>query len=372
MKFDTAAFRARYRADIHPRYNAWLHGGFVLAFGALCIGLFWSHADNVRPWEWLAIPLAILFQNWGEYMVHKNMGHRKHGYSALFYKRHTGDHHSFFAQGQMAFETRQDWRVIFFPPWLIVVYALVTLAVWWLLSLFNSNVAALFSGAMLLGYLSYEILHACEHLPEQHPISRWPWVRQMRRLHELHHARELMHGHNFNIVFPLWDWVYGTLYWQTDDPTAVAGSARRMQHHVDIECAPEQVFAYVSSPTRWHEWHPYPVAIKGPIGSLPPGSHFDYQGGRAGALSWDVLAVLPGLRWQARATGKYGLTMVVTYDCTATPTGTRFTRTLEYRFAHWIGRTADRLVVHKRIEQDSVALLQKLGEVAQRGLPPIV
>ncbi|MDC6668187.1 SRPBCC family protein, partial [Leclercia adecarboxylata] len=184
----------------------------------------------------------------------------------------------------------------------IVVYAVATLGVWWLLSFFNGNVAALFSGAMLLGYLSYEILHACEHLPEQHPISRWPWVRQMRRLHELHHARELMHTHNFNIVFPLWDWVYGTLYWRAEAPTA--GEVRVMQHHVDISRAPAEVFAYVSCPTRWHEWHPYHVAIKGPKGSLPAGSHFEYEGGRAGALSWDVLDVQPGQRWQARARGK--------------------------------------------------------------------
>ena len=38
MQFDTTSFRARYRAGIKPGYNAWLHGGFVLLFGTLCIG----------------------------------------------------------------------------------------------------------------------------------------------------------------------------------------------------------------------------------------------------------------------------------------------------------------------------------------------
>ena len=367
MPFDTSAFRARYRAAIHPRYNAWLHGGFVLLFGAVCIGLFWSSAHNVKPWEWLDVPVALVFKNWGEYMVHKNLGHVKRSWGALFYKRHTGDHHSFFALGQMAFERMQDWRVIFFPPWLIVVFALNTLAVWWLLSLFNSNVAALFSGSMLLGYLAYEILHACEHLPPQHLISRLPWVRQMRRLHELHHARERMHTQNFNIVFPLWDWVYGTLYWEAE-PQTVSDS---MQHHVDIPRAPEQVFAYVSSPTRWHEWHPYHVAITGPEGSLPTGTCFDYVGGRAGHLSWEVIDVLPGQRWQARARGKFGLTMQVTYTCAGNDQQTRFTRTLEYRFEHWVGRIANRLFARNGIERDSVALLHKLGEVAPRMIAPI-
>ena len=36
----------------------------------------------------------------------------------------------------------------------------------------------------------------------------------MRRLHQLHHRRELMQTHSFNIVFPLMDWLKGTLYWE--------------------------------------------------------------------------------------------------------------------------------------------------------------
>lgn len=228
MKFDTTDFRQRYRAAIHPRYNAWLHAGFVLLFGALSIAFFWSHAQSVRPWEWLAIPAALVLHNWGEYTVHKNLGHQKRSYGAMFYKRHSGDHHSFFARGQMSYEYMQDWRVILFPPWLIVLFTVLIFPLWWLLATFNENIAALFCGSMLIGYLSYEIFHACEHLPASHPISRLPWIRQMRRLHELHHDRDLMQTHNFNLVFPLWDWFYATLTWQEDkaDEPEVAQKAR--------------------------------------------------------------------------------------------------------------------------------------------------
>lgn len=365
MKLDISAFRARYRSGISEHYNAWLHGGFVLAFGTICVVFFWSHAENVRPWEWLTLPVALIFHNWGEYMVHKKLGHHKRAWSALFYKRHTGDHHSFFAPRQMAYETPQDWRVIFFPPWLIVVYAVFALSVWWLLSAFNSNVAALFIGAMLLGYLSYEVFHAFEHLPATHPISRLPWVRQMRHLHEVHHARELMHHCNFNVVFPLWDWIFGTLDWQTDN----ASELRSMQHHVDIRRPPSEVMAYVSCPTRWNEWHPYQVAIKGPAGALPLGSHFKYTSERTGSLAWEVIDVVPGRLWRARARGRYGLVLCVTYECMGSDTGTRFTRSLEYHFSNWIGRMADRLFVNKRIERDSIELLRTLGEVAERVIP---
>jgi len=62
-------------------------------------------------------------------------------------------------------------------------------AVWWLLSQFDGNLAALFAGSMLLGYMSYEVVHACEHLPAEHALARLSWIRQMRRLHALHHRR---------------------------------------------------------------------------------------------------------------------------------------------------------------------------------------
>lgn len=369
MSLDTARFRARYRANIPPHYSAWLHGGFVLLFGALCIGYLWSRAGNVQPWEWLAIPMGLIFQNWGEYKVHKNLGHHKHRFSAMFYKRHTGDHHSFFTQTQMNYELKSDWRIIFFPAWLIVAFAIGVYAAWWLLGAINNNVAALFSGTLLLGYLGYEIIHACEHLPEQHPLAKLPWLRQMRTLHALHHNHELMHRYNFNIVFPLWDWLYGTLYLPTDDRAESRANMTVMQHHVDLPRPPEQVLRYLSTPTRWHEWHPYQVAIKGPAGPLATGTPFEYTGGRAGYLRWNVIDYLPGERWQAKARGKYGLMMYVTYDCTATDGGTRFTRTLEYKFTNGIGRVADRLMVRKRIEMDAIASLRKLGDVAEKVIP---
>lgn len=67
---------------------------------------------------------------------------------------------------------------------------------------------------MILGYLLYEVFHACEHLPDEHPVARLPWIRQMHRLHALHHRRELMQGRNFNIVLPLMDYLFGTLHWE--------------------------------------------------------------------------------------------------------------------------------------------------------------
>ena len=96
-------------------------------------------------------------------------------------------------------------------------------------------------GCLVLGYLTYEVFHACEHLPPSNPVTRLPWIRQMRRLHELHHRHELMQERNFNIVFPLMDYLFGTLYWEPDHaPLPLTRTPMtRMQHQIDYRRKPD-------------------------------------------------------------------------------------------------------------------------------------
>ncbi|MCP2226427.1 hypothetical protein OKW12_001835 [Pseudomonas silensiensis] len=374
MRQTTQAFRDRYRADIHPRYNPWLHGAFVLLFGVLAIGGFWSTVHQVRPLEWLTVPLTLLFFNFGVYLVHRHLGHHKKSFARMFYARHAGDHHSFFAPGHMTYDTARDWRVILFPAWLIVIHTVVfTLPAWWLLKQVNANVAGLFGGCLVLGYLMYEVFHACEHLPPDNPVTRLPWIRQMRRLHELHHRRELMQERNFNIVFPLMDYLFGTLYWEPVPAPLTSTTMTRMQHQIAIAGTPIDVLAYASTVTRWPEWHPSSLKVEGQGGPLHAGLRFEEDisaGGRAGHLSWEVNEYLPGRRWSAWARGDHGLSLVVTYECEAQGEGTRFVRTLEYQFSGLAMRITNRLLLKRRIERESAASMLALRDMAQKNLNP--
>jgi len=370
----TEAFRSRYRAAIHPRYNPWLHGAFVLLFGVLAIGAFWSSVHQVRPLEWLTVPLTLLFFNFGVYMVHRHLGHHKKRFARMFYARHAGDHHSFFTPGHMTYDGARDWRVILFPAWLIVLHTLaITLPLWWLFAQVNSNVAGLFGGCMVFGYLTYEVFHACEHLPPQNPLTRLPWIRQMRRLHELHHRREHMQERNFNIVFPLMDYLFGTLYREpeiaplTDSRTPMT----RMQHTVDIAGDPIAVLAYAATVSRWPEWHPSSLKIDGPSGALHAGARFDediHAGGREGHLRWEVTEYLPGRRWCARAQGDQGLSLRLTYECSTHNAATRFVRTLDYQFEGIGLRIANHLLLKRRIERESATSMLALRDMATRHL----
>ncbi|KAF0865984.1 SRPBCC family protein [Pseudomonas sp. LD120] len=379
MRATTQHFREQYRAAVSPRYNPWLHGGFVLGYGLLCVALLYSTLERVRPLEWLAVPVALLLFNLCIYGVHRWLGHYKQPFGRLFYARHTGDHHSFFAPGLMTYEQPKDWRVILFPAWLIVVHSLLfTLPLWALLRLWNGNVAALFASCTVIGYLAYETFHACEHLPASHPLARLPWVRQMRRLHELHHRRELMQTRNFNIVLPLMDWLFGTLYWP---PEECSGSAHgpvsstpmtRMQHQIDIPRSIAATLAYAASPRRWPEWHPSSLKVVGDEGPLFAGQGFEediHAGGRRGHLSWRVEEYLPGYRWRAKARGDHGLELQLTYECQPLAAEhTRFVRTLEYRFDTWLMRLGNQLLFKRRIEQESAASLLALCERAKQAI----
>lgn len=84
MRQTTESFRSRYRADIHPHYNPWLHGTFVLLFGLLAIAAFWSTVHQVPPLAWLTVPLTLLLFNFGVYRVHRHLGHHKKALHGCF------------------------------------------------------------------------------------------------------------------------------------------------------------------------------------------------------------------------------------------------------------------------------------------------
>ena len=72
----------------------------------------------------------------------------------------------------------------------------------------------------------------------------------------------------------------------------------------------------------------------------------------------------------AWARGDHGLSLVVTYECTAEGDGTQFIRTLEYQFAGVAMRIANQLLLKRRIERESAESMLALREMAQKQLTP--
>jgi hypothetical protein len=207
------AFRTRYRAEeIGPGYSGVAHFAFtsITAITIIVVTLWGVHAPTWR--ELLAVPIAFLVANAGEYFGHRGpMHHRRRGLGLLF-KRHTLQHHQFFTVEAMSYESARDVKMVLFPWYMIAFFfggmALPIGAGVWLL--FGANVARLFVATLVGYFLTYEWLHFSYHLSPDTALGRLGIIRALRRHHATHHDLQQMNRYNFNITFPICDWLFGT------------------------------------------------------------------------------------------------------------------------------------------------------------------
>jgi hypothetical protein len=209
------AYRERYRREHVPAgYRGGWHLVFTFGLGSAALVACLLQLEDVQPLEWLAVPVTALYANLAEYWGHRGPMHHLRRGLGLVYERHTRQHHRFFTASTMTLDTLRDLRAVLFPPVLMTFFlAAFALPVALLLATFTTdNLGWLFAATSLAYFLNYEILHLAYHLPRRYAVARWPIVGRLRRLHETHHDPALMSQHNFNISYPLGDWLFGTLY----------------------------------------------------------------------------------------------------------------------------------------------------------------
>lgn len=207
------SFRKTYREKRIPRfYSGVLHAAFtftVLQGSAL---YFFFRVENVKPLEWLMLPVSFLVGNLVEYWLHRLPLHHPYPGMRTAFDIHTGEHHRFYLEHSMDFESMRDLHTVLFPFW-APLFAVVTLSLvghFLIEPLWSKNAASLFVACAAQYFLMYEVFHFFHHLPgfSEHKI---PLFSASRRLHSLHHAPNLMTRYNFNITIPLCDWVFRTL-----------------------------------------------------------------------------------------------------------------------------------------------------------------
>ena len=82
----------------------------------------------------------------------------------------------------------------------------------------SRNVAWLFVTLAVGYFLTYEWLHFLYHQDPAGRLGRLPFVRALRRHHQRHHDPSLMGRWNFNITFPISDWLFKTMRPPSDGP----------------------------------------------------------------------------------------------------------------------------------------------------------
>jgi len=211
----TKTFREQYRAgEIGKHYSGRLHFWFTTLWclGLIAVCIAFIHQPTWK--EWLIIPLGFLYINFVEYIGHKGPMHHRKKYLEKVFIRHSMQHHRFFTKENMSFDSAQDVKAVLFPPVLLLFFFFAfTLPAALLFYFFWSfNAALLFVLTVFSYYLNYEWLHFAYHLPENHFIAKLPFISTLRKLHHTHHDIHLMTRYNFNITYPVFDILFGTLY----------------------------------------------------------------------------------------------------------------------------------------------------------------
>ena len=164
------------------------------------------------PLEWLAVPVTFLYANLVEYWGHRVPMHRPVRGLKILYRRHAGQHHRFFTNEEMTYRDSRDFKAVLFPPVMIAFFLGGFAVPMWLLLLWlaTPNVAWLAVATGMAYFLNYEWLHFAYHCDPASRVGRIPGVQRLRRLHRDHHDPALMARWNFNITYPIGDWIFGT------------------------------------------------------------------------------------------------------------------------------------------------------------------
>ncbi len=210
----TQIFRQRFREEfITKNYSGKLHFVFITLWCAagISVCVFNIHAPTWK--QLLVIPLTFLYTNLFEYFGHRYPMHHRYQPLKAVFKRHTLQHHHFFTNENMNCDSINDFKIILFPPVLLIFFSLFFVAPVFALvyHFFSLNAALIYVATTLAYYLNYEWLHLAYHLPETNFIYKIPFLKTLRMLHHEHHNLKEMDKYNFNISYPVFDFVFGTL-----------------------------------------------------------------------------------------------------------------------------------------------------------------
>lgn len=212
-------------------YSGWLHLALVnitsLALIAICMG----QLEAVTALEWWTIPIAFVYANMAEYWGHRGPMHRPFKFLRTIYHRHAGQHHTFFTDEHMEFRSHKDFKAVLFPLEMVLFFGLgFALPLWIILTvLISENTAWLAVATGAAYYLHYEWLHFVYHYPRNTWLGRLPLMKVLRKLHQTHHNQSLMTRYNFNITYPIGDWLFGTLYSADEDADRGSNQSARSE-----------------------------------------------------------------------------------------------------------------------------------------------
>ncbi|HSN89724.1 MAG TPA: sterol desaturase family protein [Anaeromyxobacteraceae bacterium] len=207
-----AELRAELLGHVPKGYSPWLHLSAMTASGVVLAGAALALLRDVRAWEAWLVPAFVLLGNALEWHVHRDLLHRRTRPVQVLYLRHTPQHHALYPPDDMEVRSSRELRFVLLPAWAVAaILAIVSPFPVALALVGQRNLALLFVATTALYLTAYEWLHLAFHVPLGRLAGFAP-LRAARRHHQVHHASHLKNRWNFNVTFPLWDLLRGTLH----------------------------------------------------------------------------------------------------------------------------------------------------------------
>jgi hypothetical protein len=205
------AFRADYRPRISPWYSGLLHVFVIYAIGFAALAYCIPHIHTPSLAEWMVVPVVFLVCNLFEWWIHRFVMHRPVAGFMGIYRRHTLAHHQFFTDLEPTIDSTRDFRITFFPPYALITFMAMSVPPALVLGvLWSPNAGWLLMCTTVGMYLNYELFHWCCHVKDDRVVRWVPFVNSLRRHHIAHHNQAIMMERNFNLTYPIADWLCGT------------------------------------------------------------------------------------------------------------------------------------------------------------------
>ena len=193
----------------------YFNGGVLIALTVY----FLLQVQNPTLLEFMVFPVMLVMGSFTVWAFHRYPLHRRYKIITYPYKKHTVEHHNFYTYQDLEISSFREIPYIMFGVFDVIGFALFFVpAVYFGLSTFlPSNLVNMIVASCSGYFIIYEVFHTISHLPASNFLLKIPMLKFMWNHHRIHHHHKYMHKVNFNIVFPLFDWLMGTLI--TEIPT---------------------------------------------------------------------------------------------------------------------------------------------------------
>lgn len=205
------AFKQRLINSYPKGYSIWFQLLLPSLIGLCFIGYLLPIAD---VFHWSTIPIFLFFifvLNGLEYLIHRYTFHKRLPVVFYAYARHTGEHHMVYPDTDMSIKSLLEIRLIMIPMrtlWILV--GILLFFYYSFAALGAKELGALFVITTLLYTMLYEWLHLMFHISKDAIKNKF--IRKLAAHHTTHHNFSLMRNYNFNVVMPLWDYIFKTTY----------------------------------------------------------------------------------------------------------------------------------------------------------------